>query len=132
MAQLGVADMRIPIQYALTYPDRVAVNGNLGLDLPATRLTFQEPDIRRFPCLQLGREALEQGGTLPCALNAADEIAVEAFLDSRLRFADIPRVIERVMRQAPAGTLKSLEEVLQCDAECRRLAREVVRGSGEA
>ena len=127
MAQLGVADMRIPIQYALTYPDRVTVNGDLGLDLTATGgLQFQLPDARRFPCLELGREALEKGGALPCALNAADEIAVEAFLESRLRFSRIPQVIEEVMSQTPMVGLNSLDDVAECDQRSRQLAKEIV------
>src|SRR5712692_5655688 len=101
MAQLSVPDMRLPIQYALTYPDRMAINGSgLALDVTALRrLTFSKPDLKRFPCLELAREALEAGGSMPCALNAADEVAVEAFLGGRLRFAEIPRLIERVMKQ---------------------------------
>jgi 1-deoxy-D-xylulose-5-phosphate reductoisomerase len=127
MAQLGVADMRIPIQYALTYPDRVTVNGDLSLDLTATgRLNFQRPDVKRFPCLELGREALEKGGALPCALNAADEIAVEAFLESRLRFSRIPRVIEGVMSQTPMVRLNDFDEVVECDQGSRQRAREIV------
>ena len=96
MAQLGVPDMRIPIQYALTYPDRVAVTEKgLGLDLiSAGRLHFGKPDTKRFPSLDLAREALAQGGIMPCVLNAADEVAVEAFLNNRLRFSAIPRLIE--------------------------------------
>jgi 1-deoxy-D-xylulose-5-phosphate reductoisomerase len=130
LAQLGVADMRIPIQYALTYPDRLAVDGDLSLDLAATRrLHFQRPDVKRFPCLELGREALEKGGALPCALNAADEIAVEAFLATRLRFSSIPRVIEAVMSQTPAVPLNSLEDVMECDRESRQRASEIVKAA---
>lgn len=129
MAQLSVPDMRLPIQYALTYPDRVAVNGNgLTLDLAALRrLTFSEPDLKRFPCLELAREALEAGGTVPCALNAADEVAVEAFLRKRLRFAEIPRLIGKVMEQTTRMELDSMGAVLECDAEARRCAAELVK-----
>lgn len=127
MAQLSVADMRIPIQYALTYPERVAVNGDLGLDLLAAgRLRFQEPDNRRFPCLRLGREALEAGGAAPCALNAADEVAVESFLGGRLRFSDIPRVVEQVIASTPRVELDVLKKVLECDQDARERARGVV------
>jgi 1-deoxy-D-xylulose-5-phosphate reductoisomerase len=130
MAQLGVADMRIPIQYALTYPDRVAVDGDLSLDLAATRrLHFLLPDVERFPCLELGRVALEKGGSLPCALNAADEIAVEAFRASRLHFTGIPRVIEEVMRQTSSTPLSSLQDVVECDRESRQRAEEIVKAS---
>jgi len=127
VAQLGLADMRIPIQYALTYPERVTVNGDLSLDLTATgRLHFQLPDVKRFPCLELGREALKRGGALPCALNAADEIAVEAFLASRLRFSRIPRVIEEVMSKTPMVGLNTLDDVVECDQQSRQRAREIV------
>ncbi len=128
IAQLSIPDMRFPIQYALTYPDRVTVNGRpLGLDLAALgRLTFRKPDTRRFPCLELGRAALEKGGAMPCVLNAADEVAVEAFLARRLPFGDIPRVIERVMRRMPETELGSLDDVLKCDREARHLARELI------
>ena len=128
MAQLSVADMRVPIQYALTYPERVASNGKaLRLDLEAARrLNFSKPDARRFPCLGLGREALEKGGVMPCALNAADEIAVEAFLAGRLRFTGIPQVIEAVMRQTPDLHPGSMEDILECDRESRQRARQAV------
>ena len=128
MAQLAVADMRGPIQYALTYPERVAVkDDSLRLDLTAVRgLHFHKPDGRRFPCLELAREALEVGGVAPIALNAADELAVEAFVGHRLRFVDIPRVIEEVMKQAPRTQLKSFGDIIEADQEVRRLAAEVV------
>ena len=128
MAQLSVADMRLPIQYALTYPERVAMNGNsLGLDLVAMgRLHFEKPDATRFPCLDLARGALEAGGAMPCALNAADEVAVEGFLAGRMRFSDIPRVIETVMARTPKAHFATLEEVLACDREARRRAAAVL------
>jgi 1-deoxy-D-xylulose-5-phosphate reductoisomerase len=129
MAQLGVPDMRIPIQYALTYPDRVAVTEKgLGLDLiAARRLHFGKPDTKRFPSLNLAREALAQGGIMPCVLNAADEVAVEAFLNGRLRFSSIPRLIEEVMRQMEYfGRISSLEDVLIGDREARRRAKLVI------
>jgi len=129
VAQLSVPDMRLPLQYALTFPDRVPVNGDgLSLDLiRAGRLNFRKPDTRRFPCLDLARAALERGGLLPCALNAADEVAVEAFLARRLSFTDIPRVIEQVLRQTPEGPLNSLDDVLAGDREARRRATELIQ-----
>ena len=128
MAQLGVADMRLPIQYALTYPERMDGNGYLPLlDLIAAgRLHFRAPDVRRFPCLELGRAALEQGGVMPCALNAADEVAVEAFLRGDLRFPDIPRVIEKVMGEVPVSHPSAMQEVLESDTAARAVAREAV------
>ncbi len=130
MAQLSVADMRLPIQYALTYPERVELNGHpFGLDLAAIgRLHFENPDLARFPCLELARQALEKGGAMPCALNAGDEVAVEAFLRGRVCFSDIPRVIERVMAQTPEVRLNSLDDVLECDREARGRAAEAVAG----
>jgi 1-deoxy-D-xylulose-5-phosphate reductoisomerase len=129
MAQMSVPDMRLPIQYALNYPDRLAMNGDSqGLDLIAlSKLRFAAPDTRRFPCLDLAREALREGGSLPCALNAADEVAVEAFLAHRLGFSDIPRVIERVLEHTTcAQSCSSLDDVLECDHEARRRALELV------
>jgi 1-deoxy-D-xylulose-5-phosphate reductoisomerase len=129
VAQMSVPDMRLPIQYALTYPDRLAVNGDaLSLDLASSRrLSFGKPDTKRFPCLELAREALAKGGLMPCALNAADEVAVEAFLSRRLRFSDIPRVIEQVMAQTTqVRAPESLDAILECDREARGRARELI------
>jgi 1-deoxy-D-xylulose-5-phosphate reductoisomerase len=129
MAQMSVPDMRLPIQYALNYPHRLAMNGDWqGLDLIGlSKLRFAAPNTRRFPCLDLAREVLGKGGLLPCALNAADEVAVEAFLAQRLRFSDIPRVIERVLEQTThTPSCNSLDDVLGCDQEARRRAREFV------
>jgi len=129
MAQMSVPDMRLPIQYALNYPDRLAMNGDTqGLDLIAvSRLRFAAPDTRRFPCLDMAREALRLGGSSPCAMNAADEVAVEAFLAHRAGFSDIPRVIERVLEQTThIQSFSSLDDVLACDQEARRRAWEFV------
>jgi 1-deoxy-D-xylulose-5-phosphate reductoisomerase len=123
LAQLGPTDMRMPIQYALTYPERVSSNG-CALDWTALRkLEFEEVPSGKFPCLALAKSALRQGGPLPCALNAADEIAVAAFLDGRLSFPGIPAVIERVLEQMPRTPMHKIEDVLAADAEARRLAR---------
>lgn len=128
LAQLAVADMRIPIQYALTFPERAATHGDsLKFDLLAAgSLHFRLPDAQRFPCLTLGREALRRGGCVPCSLNAADETAVAAFLDGRLSFAAIPRVIEKVMQRTPRAGMDSMEDVLACDQEARVWASEAV------
>lgn len=129
MAQLSIADMRLPIQYALTYPERVALNGDsLMLDLAAARrLNFSPPDLERFPCLRLARQAAEAGGSLPCALNAADEVAVAMFLARSLRFADIPHVIESVLAATPPACLDGMDDVLACDGEARQRAAEAAR-----
>ena len=124
LAQLGPTDMRMPIQYALTYPERVASN-RCALDWKSLRrLDFEEVPAEKFPCLSLAKYALQEGGPLPCALNAADEIAVAAFLDGRLPFPGIPAVIEQVLESMPKSALRSIDDVLAADAEARRLARE--------
>jgi 1-deoxy-D-xylulose-5-phosphate reductoisomerase len=126
LAQLGPTDMRMPIQYALTYPDRVASNG-CALDWAALRrLDFEEVPKRKFPCLDLAKQALREGGPLPCALNAADEVAIEAFLGRRLPFLGIARVVEQVLESMPRAPLHSISDVLAVDAEARRLARQAV------
>lgn len=126
LAQLGPTDMRMPIQYALTYPDRIPAK-DVALDwTKLKRLDFQRPSTRRFPCLRLAREAMKKGGALPCALNAADEVAVAAFLDHRLPFLGIPEVVERVLSQTPRTRFTSIADVLAADAEARRLAHEAV------
>ncbi len=130
LAQLGPTDMRVPIQYALTYPERVASNGG-QLDWTALRrLDFAKVPPRKFPCLGLAREALRKGGALPCALNAADEVAVAAFLEHRLSFTGVARVIERVLERMPRVQFDKMEDVLAADAEARRLAREEIEERG--
>jgi 1-deoxy-D-xylulose-5-phosphate reductoisomerase len=127
LAQLGPTDMRMPIQYALTYPERVASKKEVALDWSKLkRLDFAKASTRRFPCLRLAREAMKKGGALPCALNAADEIAVAAFLERRLPFLGIPEVIERVLGRTPRVKFEKMEDVLTADAEARRMAREEV------
>jgi 1-deoxy-D-xylulose-5-phosphate reductoisomerase len=126
LAQLGPTDMRMPIQYALTYPERAASN-QVALDWSKLRrLDFARASTRRFPCLRLAREAMKKGGALPCALNAADEIAVAAFLERRLPFLGIPEVIERVLERTPRQEFESMGDVLAADQEARRMAREQV------
>ena len=126
LAQLGPTDMRMPIQYALTYPERVASN-QLALDWTnLRRLDFEKVSTRRFPCLKLAREALKRGGALPCALNAANEVAVAAFLERRLPFRGIPEVIERVLGRTPRAKFERMDDVLAADAEARRMAKEEV------
>jgi 1-deoxy-D-xylulose-5-phosphate reductoisomerase len=126
LAQLGPTDMRMPIQYALTYPQRVASN-QLALNwAELRRLDFERASTRRFPCLRLAREAMKKGGAWPCALNAADEIAVAAFLEQRLPFLGIPEVIEGVLSRTPRVPFERMDDVLAADAEARRLALEEV------
>jgi len=126
LAQLGPTDMRMPIQYALTFPERVASNA-CALDWSTLRkLDFADVPARKFPCLELAKAALRQGGPLPCALNAADEVAVAAFLEHRLRFPEIAAVIERVLERMPRSTLHGIDDVLAADSEARRIAREEI------
>ena len=126
MAQLGATDMRMPIQYALTYPERVASN---QVDLDWTklkRLDFEKVSTRRYPCLRLAREAMKKGGAWPCALNAADEVAVAAFLQRQIPFPGIPEVVENVLARMPGVKFARMDDVLAADAEARRVAKEEV------
>jgi len=124
LAQLSVPDMRFPIQYALTWPDRFR-SSLPALDLVRQKsLTFDAPDEMRFPCLRLVREAAETGGTLPAVLNAADEVAVEAFLTGAIPFAGIWRTVERVMAAHQVCPCADFETVFETDAWARNLASE--------
>ncbi|MFZ1202889.1 MAG: 1-deoxy-D-xylulose-5-phosphate reductoisomerase, partial [Candidatus Acidiferrales bacterium] len=131
LAQLGPTDMRMPIQYALTFPDRVASN-SCELDWAGLKkLDFAEVPARKFPCLELAKAAIREGGPLPCALNAADEIAVAAFLEGRLPFLGIAEVVGAVLEHMPRGPLHSIADVIGADGEARRLAHlEVKKLSG--
>jgi len=126
LAQLGPTDMRMPLQYALTYPKRVPSNG-CALDWSKLRnLDFEPVPDKKFPCLRLAREASKKGGPLPCALNAADEEAVAAFLGGRLRFSDIAVVIEKVLGRMQGRRLEGIDDVSAADAEARIFAREEI------
>jgi 1-deoxy-D-xylulose-5-phosphate reductoisomerase len=125
LAQFSVTDMRLPILYALTYPERIQSDmrfpvGNLR------HLDFCPPDMNKFPCLRLAYEAAEAGGAKTVALNAADEVAVAAFLEGSIAFDEIPRIIEEAVSASDSGKLGSIQEVLQADAEARRYAQERV------
>jgi 1-deoxy-D-xylulose-5-phosphate reductoisomerase len=125
LAQISVTDMRLPILYALTYPERIPSDLRFSIgDL--RHLVFCPPDMEKFPCLALAYEAAATGGAKTIALNAADEVAVAAFLEEQIGFEDIPRIIEAVMAATPARHLESIQKVLTLDTEARRLAREVV------
>jgi len=128
IAQMGVTDMRHAIQYALTYPDRHPS------DLPALNLAklaslhFEPPDLERFPCISLAYRALRTGGTMPTALNAANEEAVRAFIAERIQLTEIPRVIEAVMNQHPSRAADSLESVLAADRDARLATEALING----
>ncbi|HXW18172.1 MAG TPA: 1-deoxy-D-xylulose-5-phosphate reductoisomerase [Candidatus Acidoferrales bacterium] len=122
LAQLGPTDMRMPLQYALTYPERVPSNG-YALDWSRLRrLDFETVPDKKFPCVALARQASKNGGVLPCALNAADEEAVAAFLARRIPFTGIAIVIEKVLERIAGRRFESIDDVLEADAEARRLA----------
>jgi len=126
IAQLGNPDMRTPIAYALAWPERIEA-GVAPLDLFAiAKLDFSAPDFQRFPCLALAYQALRAGGTVPALLNAANEVAVAAFLDRRIAFLDIPRLIEVVMGKVPRKEVNELQDVLDADAAARAAAQEWV------
>ena len=130
LAQLACPDMRTPIAYGMAWPERIAA-GTDYLDLIRTRqLDFLAPDVTRFPCLALARAVADTGGLAPAILNAANEVAVTAFLERRLNFPDIPAVIDCVLSKAAGGEIHSLDDVLQADAEARGLALEFCRTRG--
>lgn len=127
IAQLGTTDMRHAIQYALTFPRR-RPNEVPPLDLAKmSALTFEEPDLEKFPCLALAFRALDAGGTLPCAMNAANEIAVQAFLEGKIKLSAIPEIIEKTMNAHQNKFDASLEEILNADCEARRFAEDCLR-----
>ena len=122
LAQLSVTDMRLPILYALTFPDRIASELRFNV-LDLKRLDFCPPDLDKFPCLRLAYEAAEAGGAKTVALNAADEVAVAAFLNREIGFVDIARVVEQTMDETQDRPPESIEEVLAVDVQARELAR---------
>src|SRR5207253_670061 len=124
LAQLSVTDMRLPILYALTYPDRIGSDLRFSVQ-ELRRLDFSPPDLDRFPCLPLAYEAAEAGGAKTIALNAADEVAVAAFLDGVIGFEEIPRTIKRVLDETTPSHPESIKQVLQIDVEARAFAAEV-------
>jgi 1-deoxy-D-xylulose-5-phosphate reductoisomerase len=128
LAHLGYPDMKVPISYALHFPDRAGVDVP-RLDLAAIgELTFEQPDPETFACLRLAREAGEAGGTAPCVLNAADEVAVAAFLEGRIPFTGIAAAVERVLEEMPARPVSHFNDLFDADAEARRRTDEQVRG----
>jgi 1-deoxy-D-xylulose-5-phosphate reductoisomerase len=126
LAQFSVTDMRLPILYALTYPERIESNMRFSVS-DLRHLDFAPPDLKKFPCLRLAYEAVESGGAKTVALNAADEVAVASFLEGKIRFDEIPRVIEDVLAETNSGVLGSIQKVLEADAEARQVAGERVK-----
>ena len=124
-AQLGVPDMRLPIQYAFSYPDRLPLNGD-RLDLFKQPLEFFEPDMQKFRCLQMAYEAINQGGNMPCIVNAANEIVNEAFRHDRCGFLQMGEIIEATMQKATFITRPTYDDYVATDAEARRIASELL------
>ena len=124
-AQLGVPDMRLPIQYAFSYPDRLHLNGD-RLNLFEHPLEFFEPDMENFRCLALAYEAMRKGGNMPCILNAANEIVNRGFLDDKCGFLDMPRIIEKTMARVAFDANPSYDTYIATDAEARRVATELM------
>ena len=125
LAQFSVTDMRLPILYALTYPERIESDMRFPV-MDLRHLDFAPPDMGKFLCLELAYAAAEAGGAKPIALNAADEVAVAAFLDNHIRFDEIPLIIEEVLSATPVRKVESIEKVLEFDAEARRAAHQRV------
>jgi 1-deoxy-D-xylulose-5-phosphate reductoisomerase len=126
LAQISVTDMRLPILYALTYPERIPSDLRFSI-MDLRNLDFCPPDMAKFPCLRLAYEAAAAGAAKTIALNAADEVAVEAFLEEQVGFEDIPKIVEETMAATPDGNLESIDTVLALDTEARLLAREMVK-----
>ncbi len=126
IAQLGIPDMRVPIAYALSYPDRIDCQLP-SLDLSAlSKLTFEPPDYQRFPCLQLTKDAMNIGRTMPAVLNGANEIAVQAFLDEEIPYKDIPEIIRMAMNNHNAQSITAIEDVLEADRWAREETRKLI------
>ncbi|ADY72955.1 1-deoxy-D-xylulose 5-phosphate reductoisomerase [Desulfurobacterium thermolithotrophum DSM 11699] len=126
LAQLGVPDMRIPIAYALSYPERLPLDvEKLYLNLYGLKLDFEEPDLKRFPALKLAYDSLKSGYPYPIVLNAADEVAVELFLKGKIKFTQIPVLIEKTLQSSKFKEPSSIEEVIEIDKEARKIAMEI-------
>lgn len=126
IAQLGAPNMELPIQYAFSYPQRLTHSGERISLTALGALTFEQPDLQRFPCLRLAFEALHQGGNMPCILNAANEVANAAFLKGQIPFTRLPQVIESVMQQMAPSSPSSLEDYIASDTEARILATQLI------
>ncbi len=126
MAQLSQPDMRLPIQYALSYPSRIDLNTRRIDFAELTTLTFERPDLERFPCLGLAYSALEKGGNATCAMNGANEVAVAAFLEGKIRFVDIPEIIATTMERSTFVAKPSFDDIYSTDFEAKRIAFEII------
>ena len=127
MAQLSQPDMRLPIQFALSYPDRIDLDTRRLDFAQLGGLTFEKPDLDRFPCLGLAYASLERGGNATCTMNGANEVAVAAFLEGRIRFTDIPQIIEKVLSSNPFIAEPSLDDIYSTDFEAKKRAAELIK-----
>lgn len=128
VAQMGITDMRIPISYALSFPQRLLLNLP-RLDLSRNEaLSFFQPDPERFPCLKLAYQSIEIGETLPAILNAANEVAVNAFLEGSLKFTEIPVLLQRVIQEHEVKPIHTIEDVLKADHWARERAKAILEG----
>ena len=127
MAQLSQPDMRLPIQYALSYPERIDLDTRRLDFAQLGSLSFEKPDLERFPCLGLAYASLEQGGNATCTMNGANEVAVAAFLEGRIRFTDIPRIIEEVLSRNPFIAQPALEDIYSTDFEAKKRAAQLIK-----
>lgn len=125
-AQLGAPDMRIPIQYAFSYPNRLPMKAERLDLLAAGNLTFEAPDEERFPCLPLAYEALSRGGNVPCTLNAANEVANLAFRNNRIKFTDISKIIKETIKDTAYAQACSLDDLIETDKEARAIAEKLI------
>ncbi len=130
IAQMAITDMRLPIAYALSYPERLELDLP-GLDLVKVKtMSFLAPDPERFPCLDLAYRAARIGGSMPCVLNAANDVAVAAFLNRQLSFQDIPRIVAQTMEGHSLSSMETIEDVLQCERGASKLAEQLVQQMG--
>ena len=126
MAQLSQPDMRLPIQFALSYPERIDLNTQRIDFAQLARLTFEKPDLERFPCLGLAYRSLEKGGNATCMMNGANEVAVAAFLEGKIRFVDIPEIIAETMARCSFVAQPDLDAIYSTDFEAKRIASEII------
>ena len=126
LSQMGTPDMRIPISFVLAYPDRIS-NSAKKLELARVKqLTFLEPDLKKFPCLELAYEALKIKKSAPTILNAANEIAVDAFLSNKIKYLSIPKLVEKTLNKASFSNINSIKEVIEIDKNSRQIATSMV------
>ena len=128
IAQLGCPDMRLPIALAMAYPERLPLDGKRLDFAKMGALTFEAPDMDKFPCLGLAFEAIKRGGNIPCAMNAANEAAVAAYLKDQIRFYDIPAIVSHVMDGLNFVEKPSLEDIFATNREAYQMALDVMAG----